>query len=112
MIVLIGSFKMEPGEAKALVPAMEKLSMASRQDAGVVLYSWNISAEDEHLVRLLEVWETEKDLRDHLELSHVGEFVQLFAAAKVVTHKIRIFDADNIRTLGVDFPWPEADAIW
>lgn len=112
MIVLIGSFDMEPGQAKSLVPAMEKLTNASRGDAGCVMYSWNVAAENGCIVRLLEVWATEKDLEDHLELPHVGEFVEVFAAAKVTKHKIRIFDANNMRPLGVDFPWEEAEAIW
>lgn len=112
MIVLIGSFEMEPGEATKMVPAMKKLTTASRKDAGSVMYSWNVEAEDGNTVRLLEVWENEQTLRDHLELPHVGEFVGVFVEAKVTKHKIRIFDADNMRPLGVDFPWAEAEAIW
>ena len=112
MIVLIGAFEMDPGEVESLVPAIEELAKASREDAGVVLYSWNVCAENENTVRLLEVWENEQALRDHLELPHVGKFVGRFANASVTKHKIRIFDADNLRPLGVDFPWPEAEAIW
>lgn len=112
MIILIGSFEMESGQADALKSAMTALSTASRKDKGCVMYSWNISAENENIVRLLEVWENEETLKAHLELPHVGVFVEVFVTAKVKRHKINIFDADNMRALGVEFPFPEAPAIW
>ena len=112
MIILIGSFEMVTDRADALIPAIEKLSAASRKDEGCVLYSWNRSADQDDVVRLLEIWESEDALKAHLALSHVGEFVEAFLATEVTNHKISIFDAENMRPLGVEFPFPEAPRLW
>lgn len=112
MIILIGSFEMAPIQADRLAPAFEKLSAASRKDDGCILYSWNFAADQDNVVRLLEIWENEDKLKEHLALPHVGEFVETLLSTKVTNHKIRIFDAANMRPLGVEFPFPEASALW
>jgi quinol monooxygenase YgiN len=67
VIVIEVIFEALPGKRRALVDLARRTMMDSRQEHGCVLYRFTSHIDCADRVSLIELWETEIDLRAHFQ---------------------------------------------
>eukprot|EP01006_Ploeotia_vitrea_P017465 TRINITY_DN4860_c0_g1_i1.p1 TRINITY_DN4860_c0_g1~~TRINITY_DN4860_c0_g1_i1.p1 ORF type:complete len:216 (+),score=26.25 TRINITY_DN4860_c0_g1_i1:37-684(+) len=77
MVVVTGSAQATPTAADRVVQAVRQLCDGTRRESGCVEYSWTQSLEDPNTFIILELWENEEALQQHLASDHVNAFKEV-----------------------------------
>ena len=74
MLVIAGTFEIDPDQRDALIAAAIAVQQASREEEGCLLYTWSADLEDPRKVHVVEKWTSQEALERHLALPHVADF--------------------------------------
>ncbi|MEJ2004702.1 MAG: antibiotic biosynthesis monooxygenase [Cyclobacteriaceae bacterium] len=72
---LIGGLKAAPGKAAELVAILTSAADLMRKADGCLLYLVGFAAEDDHLVEIVEVWDSKEDHDASLSFPGVKELI-------------------------------------
>lgn len=72
-IVLFVIFTVKDGKAGEMLPALTKLTKASREEEGCVSYTVHRDNENENIFILHEVWKSTAALDEHQNQPHLSE---------------------------------------
>lgn len=92
MIAVIGSFRIPPERLAQARPAMERVMLATRAEAGCVAYSYAEDVLDRGLIRVSEMWETRADLTRHFAAAHMMQWQQDRAALGLSEREISAYE--------------------
>jgi quinol monooxygenase YgiN len=67
MLIVAGTFTVDPDRRAEFLEGRVGSINASRQDRGCVQYAMSADAVDPAVVRLFEIWESPDDLQAHLD---------------------------------------------
>jgi quinol monooxygenase YgiN len=67
VLIVAGTFTVDPERRAEFLQGREESILASRQDRGCVQYAMAADAVDLSLVRLFEIWASQADLDAHLQ---------------------------------------------
>lgn len=81
MVKLIARLDAKPGQEALLAEALSELSAPSRAEAGCIQYDVCRSKEDAGKLLVLEEWETQEALDEHMETPHFKAFLEKAADA-------------------------------
>ena len=71
MLVVIGSFRLPPGQHSAARDAMAKVIAASRAEAGCIAYAFAEDVIEAGLYRVSELWANQAALDAHFATPHM-----------------------------------------
>jgi quinol monooxygenase YgiN len=74
MIVISGRVRLLESEFESAVHAASAMAATSRDEPGCIDYRFAIDIEDEHVMQLLEQWESGEALDVHFATAHFAEF--------------------------------------
>jgi quinol monooxygenase YgiN len=94
-VIVIGQFRFPPENMDAARPAMRKVMVATRAEAGCVAYNYAEDVIDPGLIRVSEVWETHERLSAHLQTEHMAVWAEERAALGLSGRDISVYDADD-----------------
>jgi quinol monooxygenase YgiN len=74
VLIIAGTFEVEPGRAESALAATASLVEATRAEPGCRDYVFTIDPTRENTLRLFEIWDDEAALAAHFETPHLLEF--------------------------------------
>ena len=99
MIIISGVINVESEEELQRVrAALIRRAERSRSDAGNIDYVFAQNLENPTEIRLIEQWESEQLLNQHLQIPD-DEFQEVIGTAKITSARVVAHDGDNERVL-------------
>ncbi|MEI9851140.1 MAG: putative quinol monooxygenase [Sphingomonas sp.] len=74
MIVIVGSFRVDPARVAEARPVMAAMIAASRAEPGCLDYSYSEDVLDPGLVRVIERWTDRGALFHHFASAHIADW--------------------------------------
>ena len=99
MIVVVGQFRLPVGRWAEARPAMARVMLATRAEAGCVQYNYAEDLLDPGLIRVSEVWDSREQLTAHLKTPHMAQWVQERTGLGLSERAITVFEADEGKAL-------------
>jgi quinol monooxygenase YgiN len=75
MLVINGTFEIDPDHRDAIVAAAIEVQQASRKEEGCLHYVWSADLEDPNRLHIAEKWVSQEALDHHFTLPHVAAFL-------------------------------------
>ena len=75
-VVVVGSFKAQPGKEAEAVEAFKALVDPTHREAGCILYALHQGTDDPSRLAFVERWESRELLDAHLESEHVAKVLE------------------------------------
>ena len=95
MIVVVGQFRLPASRMDEARPAMAKVMLATRAEAGCVQYNYAEDVLDPGLIRVSELWQSRAQLAAHMQTPHMAQWVQERAGLGLTERSISVFEADD-----------------
>jgi len=102
MIILLGSARFAPGEARRLRPAMSRWAQTVRQRDGCLEYQMNQDVEDEDLLHVSERWRDEAAVDAHM--ADLAVLIEELAGADMEWLDLRAYTVSGSRVLMAQVP--------
>ena len=90
--VVVANWKAKPGEEEACLELLRKISSASREEPGCILFWVHRSTEDPRSFFLYEQYESEDAFRAHASSDHVRRYVLEDAVNRLELRRREILD--------------------
>lgn len=74
MILVLGTFRVDPSRLDAARPAMEAMTLASRAEPGCIEYGYAEDLLDPGLIHVTERWTDREALTAHVATAHIAEW--------------------------------------
>ena len=94
MIVVVGQFRLPVERMAAARPAMVRVMLATRAEAGCVQYNYAEDLLDPGLIRVSEVWDSREQLTAHLKTPHMAQWVEERGGFGLSERAITVYQAD------------------
>ena len=92
-VVVVGSFKAEPGKEAEALQAFKELVGPTHAEDGCILYALHQGADDPSQLAFIERWASREALNAHLEAPHIAAILErapeLFGESGTIT----VYDA-------------------
>lgn len=75
MILIIGRARVHANQRDAALAAAAEMSAASTAEAGCLEYSFWSANDDPHAILLVERWENDQALTEHMSQPHMATFI-------------------------------------
>ena len=75
-VVVVGSFKAEPGKEAEALEALEALVEPTHAESGCVLYALNQGVDDPSKLAFIERWASREELAAHLASPHIAAILE------------------------------------
>jgi quinol monooxygenase YgiN len=75
MILITGRVRVHPDQRDAALAAAAEMSAASTAEPGCAEYSFWVSADDPNEMLLIERWESDAALAEHMQAPHLAAFI-------------------------------------
>jgi quinol monooxygenase YgiN len=75
-VVVVGSFKAQPGKEAEATEAFKALVDPTHREAGCILYALHQGVDDPSRLAFVERWESRELLDAHLESEHVAKVLE------------------------------------
>ena len=99
MIVVVGQFRLPPERMAEARPAMARVMLATRAEAGCVQYNYAEDLLDPGLIRVSEVWDSREQLTAHLKTAHMAQWVEERTGLGLSERAITVYHADDGQAL-------------
>ncbi|HIG41916.1 MAG TPA: antibiotic biosynthesis monooxygenase [Gammaproteobacteria bacterium] len=76
MIIVHGTFPVNPNHRDDALELMRKMSLASRAELGCVSYEFYVGLTSPNTLLLFQEWESVDALQDHFQTDHMEEFLK------------------------------------
>ena len=92
MILVVGTFRVDPARLDAARPAMASMIAASRAEAGCLQYSYSEDLLDAGLIHVTERWESREALTAHLATPHIAEWRAEWPALRIGERDLTLYE--------------------
>ncbi len=99
MLVIAGTFKMDPSDRDAFLDAARAVMAETLKEEGCHAYSFTPDILDPGLVRLFEKWDSEANLGPHMKSDHIRAFGRATKELKVSERKITVYEVASEKTM-------------
>lgn len=96
MILVVGTFRVDPARLDAARPAMAAMVEASRAEAGCVAYGYAEDVLDAGLIHVVERWEDRDALTAHVATAHIAEWRAAWPALGLGERNLAIYHIAEI----------------
>jgi quinol monooxygenase YgiN len=91
MILVVGTFRVDPARLEAARPAMAAMIAGSREEDGCLHYSYSEDLFDAGLIHVTERWESREALTAHVGTPHIAEWRAQWAALGLGERDLAIY---------------------
>jgi quinol monooxygenase YgiN len=95
MLIILGTFRIDPAKLDAARPAMERMISESRLEPGCIEYSYSPDLLDAGLVHVTERWRDREALAGHFSSPHLVEWRGEWRKLGIGERDLTIYDADD-----------------
>ncbi len=88
MLVIAGTFNVEPSDRDAFLEAAKAVMAETHKEAGCHAYCFTPDILDPGVVRLFEKWESEENRKPHMKSDHIRTFGRALRELKVTGQEI------------------------
>jgi quinol monooxygenase YgiN len=92
MLVIAGTFNVEPSDRDAFLEAAKAVMAETHKEAGCHAYCFTPDILDPGVVRLFEKWESEENLKPHMKSDHIRTFGRALKELKVKGQEITVYE--------------------
>ncbi len=92
MIAVIGSFRLPVAGLGEARPAMERVVLETRAEAGCLSYSYAEDVLDPGLIRVSELWASRAQLNAHFQAAHMAVWQMERAALGLTERQITAYE--------------------
>lgn len=96
MILVVGTFRVDPARLDAARPAMAAMIAASRAEAGCIQYSYSEDLLDPGLIHVTERWINREVLTAHVATAHIAEWRAQWPALGLGDRNLAIYHIAEI----------------
>jgi quinol monooxygenase YgiN len=72
MIILAGTIRIAPGQREAALEPMRRMVDATRAEPGCIRYAFSFDLQDDHVIRIFEVFRDTEALAAHRASPHMA----------------------------------------
>jgi quinol monooxygenase YgiN len=99
MIIVAGTFRVEPDKMDALRPHAQAVIAATRQEPGCIVYSFAEDLAEPGLIRIYEEWRSRDDLNEHGRAPHMAPWRAALAEFGASGRDLKRIDAGEVTPL-------------
>lgn len=99
MIIVSGTFRIDPARIDAWRPHAVATLAATRREDGCRVYSYAHDAEDPGLIRVYEEWDSREALSRHFETPHMAAWRAALKDLGAHDRDIRAIEAGAVETV-------------
>lgn len=92
MIVIAGTFNVDPEDRDAFLAAARDVMAGTLQEEGCHEYSFTPDVLDPGVVRLFEKWESEANLEPHMKADHIRAFGRALKPLKITGRSLTVYE--------------------
>ncbi len=104
MIVVNAKMHTNEENFQIIKTAVKKLEIKTRQENGCIDYGFSVELHNKSVIRITELWEDLKSLKDHLKTKHIEIFLSEIAAGDPPKTDAHFFEASSILYPDGDLP--------
>ena len=102
MIVVNAKMQTNKENFQIIKTAVKKLEIKTRHENGCIDYGFSVELHNKSVIRITELWEDLKSLKDHLKTKHIEIFLSEIAVGDPPKTDAHFFEASSI-------PYPDGD---
>ena len=99
MIVVQGEARFHPEDMAQVREATPAMIQATRAEAGCIAYAYAEDFLEPGLVRIVERWESEPEMKAHLTSPHMAAFAAVLGKVRVLGMRVVAYDATGERII-------------
>ena len=99
MIIVAGTFRMQPGSRARFLEEVASMVAASLEEPGCRVYAFTPDPDDADLIRLYELWDHQEALDQHFESQHMAAWKERSASLPIVSREIMCYTVTDARPL-------------
>lgn len=95
MILIVGTFRVDPAQLNAARPVMARMMTASRAEDGCIQYSYAEDLLDPGLIHVIEKWRDRETLAAHSMAPHLHEWRAAWPGLGIGERDLTLYDGDT-----------------
>lgn len=99
MLLIVGTFRLPPGNVAAAKPVMARMIEASRAEEGCLDYTYAEDALKPGLFRVIEFWTDQAALDRHFATRHMKEWRSAWPELGITERDLQAFDVGVPRAI-------------
>lgn len=99
MLIILGTFRIDPARLDAARPAMERMIAESRLEPGCIEYCYSPDLLDPGLIHVTERWRDRAALAGHFSAPHLLEWRGEWRRLGIAGRDLRLYQADDGETI-------------
>jgi quinol monooxygenase YgiN len=99
MIALAGTVRIQPGMRDTALPHIRAMVAASSAESGCLRYSFAFDVDDDHLVHIFEVFESNAAREAHRNSAHMKTWREAWPAAGIGDRDMMEYDVSAARKI-------------
>ncbi len=96
MIIISGTFEVDPNEIDRARTALEAMAEASREDEGCLAYGFWVDPNVPHRFLAYEQWESEPAIEAHMATAHAAAFIEVLPKLRVHSSDVWRYQATRM----------------
>ena len=100
MIIVAGTFRMQPGSRSRFLEQVAPMVAASLEEPGCRVYAFTPDPDDADLIRLYELWDHQEALDQHFASEHMAAWQERAASLPIMSRDIMCYTVTDARPLG------------
>lgn len=93
MIVVSGTLRLAPQTLEALRDLARETILATREEAGCIVYSFAEDLVQPGLIRIYEEWETMAALDAHGNTAHIARWREALGGVEILSRELKTIEA-------------------
>jgi quinol monooxygenase YgiN len=99
VIILAGTVRIAPGHKAMALPHITTMVEATRKEPGCLAYSFAFDSQDDHLVRIFEVFENAEALAAHRASPHMAAWRAAWPQAGIGDRQMAQYEVADWRPI-------------
>jgi quinol monooxygenase YgiN len=95
MVIVMGTVRLDPAKLAAAKPAMAKMVVASRAEAGCIAYAYAQDLLDPAIMHVAEQWTDRAALTEHFATPHMAEWRGVMGSLGLTGRDLKVFESDE-----------------
>lgn len=99
MIVIAGTFNVEPSDRDAFLEAAKAVMVETRKEEGCQAYCFTPDISDPAVVHIFEKWESEDRLAPHMKAEHIKTFGRALKALTINSRSLTVYEVASEKAM-------------
>ena len=99
MLVIAGTFNLEPSDRDAFLSAAKDVMAETLKEEGCHAYCFSPDISDTAVVHLFEKWESEDHLGPHMKSDHIRTFGRSLKPLKINSRSLTMYEVGSEKSM-------------